>query len=217
MDAPISPETISRMLQGINRYNPENLAVLEKHVDWQVHSGSYDLPANLAVLKLYQFNPAYFQTQSVCQILLKALSTIPSPDFSLCTSLIDQNQQEDPSIGRLLLLHHLIETCKFTHFWQEVNATPDLISGVAGLEEAVRKFICHVVSVSHQNIDIGDLRAILGDLNEHELEVWIERCGWKQKEGGLISVANHEEKVKTKNIVEKVGFEKVQNVMASTC
>lgn len=215
MDAPVSEETIAEMLHGINRYNPENLSMLEKHVDWQVQSGAYDLRANLAVLKLYQFNPAYFQKHTVCQILLKALASIPSPDFSLCTSLIDQTHQEDPSIGRLLLLHHLLETCKFTHFWQEVNATPELIGGVTGLEEAVRKFICHVVSVSHQNIDIEDLRAILGDLNEDELNAWIQRCKWSKGENDLIAVANHGEKVKTKNIVEKVDFEKVQNVMSA--
>lgn len=217
MDPSVSPETISHMLQGINRYNPENLTILEKHVEWQISSGEYDLAANLAVLKLYQFNPTYFQKHIVCDILLKALSSIPSPDFSLCTSLIDQSHQEDPSIGRLLLLHHLIETCKFTHFWQEVNATPELIDGVTGLEEAVRKFICQAVSVSHQNIEVEDLRSILGDLEDDELQMWIERSGWREGRVGLIAVANHEEKVKTKNIVEKVDFQKVQNVMASSC
>lgn len=215
MESPVSSETITEMLHGINRYNPENLSILEKHVDWQVQSGTYDLHANLAVLKLYQFNPSYFQKDTVCQILLKALANIPCPDFSLCTSLIDQSQQEEPSIGRLLLLHQLLETCKFTNFWKEVNATPELIEGVTGLEEAVRKFICHVVSVSHQNINIEDLRAILGDLSEDELQVWIQRCKWSKKDDDLISVANHEENVKTKNIVEKVNFEKVQTLMSS--
>ena len=35
-----------------SRYNPENLAALERYVDIQVRDNAYDLEANLAVLKL---------------------------------------------------------------------------------------------------------------------------------------------------------------------
>lgn len=36
----------------VGRYNPENLSVLEKYVNIQVQENTYDLEANLAVLKL---------------------------------------------------------------------------------------------------------------------------------------------------------------------
>lgn len=217
MESPLSPEAISQMLKGIDRYNPENLSILERYVDWQIKSGSYDLPANLAVLKLYQFNQSYFNLNVVCQILLKGLANLPEPDFSLCTSLIDQTHLEDPNIGRLLLLHNLLETCKFTKFWEELTAPPEITAGVIGFDESVRRFICHAVSVSHQNIDVEDLRELLGYLEEEELNYWIETSKWSRKENGLVAVANHEENIKTKNIVEKVDFDKVQNVMSSTC
>lgn len=35
-----------------HRYNPENLATLERYVETQARENSYDLEANLAVLKL---------------------------------------------------------------------------------------------------------------------------------------------------------------------
>lgn len=34
------------------RYNPENLATLERYVETQAKENAYDLEANLAVLKL---------------------------------------------------------------------------------------------------------------------------------------------------------------------
>ena len=36
-----------------SRYNPENLATLERYVETQAKENAYDLEANLAVLKLW--------------------------------------------------------------------------------------------------------------------------------------------------------------------
>merc|ERR1712080_281453 len=63
---------IGNMLKGIERYNPENIKTLEHYVDLQARERGYDLEANLALLKLYQFNPTYYQTNVVVQILMKA-------------------------------------------------------------------------------------------------------------------------------------------------
>lgn len=71
------------------RYNPENLSALEQYVDAQVAEDTYDLEANLAILKLYQFNPTCFKTEYVVSILLKALANLPHTDFILCKCLID--------------------------------------------------------------------------------------------------------------------------------
>merc|ERR1719419_342846 len=86
---------VGKLLRGIDRYNPENLATLERYVEMQARENSYDLEANLAVLKLYQFNPAYFQTQVTSQVLLKALTNLPHTDFTLCKCMIDQTHQEE--------------------------------------------------------------------------------------------------------------------------
>jgi len=44
---------IAAKLVGMERYNPSNIDILEAFVDTQCASGSYDLDANLALLKLY--------------------------------------------------------------------------------------------------------------------------------------------------------------------
>lgn len=54
----------------------------------QSRENTYDLEANLAVLKLYQFNPEKFNADITCQILLKALTNFPHTDFTLCKCLL---------------------------------------------------------------------------------------------------------------------------------
>jgi translation initiation factor 3 subunit K len=43
---------IESSLQGIDRYNPNNIPVLEEYVQYQINERQYNLDANLALLKL---------------------------------------------------------------------------------------------------------------------------------------------------------------------
>ena len=75
-----------------DRYNPENMSTLENYVRLQALENTYDLEANLALLKLYQFNPGTYKTDIACLILLKALTNLPNTDFVLCKCLLQQEQ-----------------------------------------------------------------------------------------------------------------------------
>merc|ERR1712073_51715 len=103
---------IKSMLQGIERYNPENIKTLEHYVDLQAREKGYDLEANLALLKLYQFNPTYSNLEVVMQILLKSLTNLPHTDFVLCKCLLSQEVLEDPQIIQILYLADLLEMCR---------------------------------------------------------------------------------------------------------
>ena len=46
------PQTIQTMIDGVERYNPENTEVLEEYLASQCKNGEYDLVANLVLLKL---------------------------------------------------------------------------------------------------------------------------------------------------------------------
>ena len=72
-----------------SRYNPENLLQLEHYVEIQSQENAYDLEANLAVLKLYQFNQKY-NIDITSKILLKALTNFPHTDFILCQCLLNE-------------------------------------------------------------------------------------------------------------------------------
>jgi len=67
--------------------------------------------------------------------------------------------------------------------------------------------ICRTVSITFQHIKVDDLRELLGDLEDHELQHWISSNSWTLKENDLVFVTNQEEIVKTRNIVDKVNFE----------
>lgn len=55
----------------------------------QSQENAYDLEANIAVLKLYQFNQQY-NIDITTQILLKALTNLPHTDFALCKCLLSE-------------------------------------------------------------------------------------------------------------------------------
>uniref|UniRef100_A0A8C5GS39 Eukaryotic translation initiation factor 3 subunit K n=1 Tax=Gouania willdenowi TaxID=441366 RepID=A0A8C5GS39_GOUWI len=172
---------VGELLRGIDRYNPENLSTLERYVETQARENAYDLEANLAVLKLYQFNPAYFQTTVTSQILLKALTNLPHTDFTLCKCMIDQTHQEERPIRQILYLGNLLETCHFQSFWTSLEENKELIDGIAGFQDSVRKYT--------------------------QVKVWMNKYGWTENEEGQIFISNQEESVKPKNIVEKIDFE----------
>ncbi|XP_064602393.1 eukaryotic translation initiation factor 3 subunit K-like [Liolophura sinensis] len=206
---------VGALLKGIDRYNPENLATLERYVDLQAKENTYDLEANLAVLKLYQFNPNYYQTTVTGQILLKALTNLPHTDFALCKCLIDHIHQEEEPILRILNLHELLEMCQFKEFWRVINEDPDLTVGIIGFEDSIRKFVCHVVGITYQTISFASLRENLGNIPDFQVNQWITKYGWRVESDKMIFIANQEENIKTKNITEKISFESVAAIMAN--
>ena len=79
----------NRDLFDHSRYNPHNLEKLEEYIGDQMRENFNDLEANLAVLKLYQLDPAQFKPHVCAEILIKALSNMPRADFVLAKCLID--------------------------------------------------------------------------------------------------------------------------------
>lgn len=71
------------------RYNPQHLSTLEHYVEVQSQENMYDLEANLAVLKIYQFHHDYNLDITV-QIMLKAITNFPHSDFVLCKCLLNE-------------------------------------------------------------------------------------------------------------------------------
>jgi len=206
--------SVATLLQGIDRYNPENLATLEKYVAMQAEHNEYDLEANLAVLKLYQFNPTFFQTTVTAQILMKALTNLPHTDFVLCKCLIDPIKLEEEPLVKIVTLADLLEGCQFRQFWETIDNYPDVIMGISGFEDSIRKFVCHVVGITYQTIQKDVLAGLLGGIPDSQVRNWIAKYGWRESPTGLVLVANQEENIKTKNITEKITFESVAGIMA---
>ncbi|KAL4679608.1 hypothetical protein H8959_009258 [Pygathrix nigripes] len=51
---------------------------------------------------------------------------------------------------------------------------------------------------------------------DSQLKVWMSKYGWSADESGQIFICSQEESIKPKNIVEKIDFDSVSSIMASS-
>lgn len=209
-------EEITTKLKGIERYNPDHIDILTEYLDSQCKNNEYDLEANSAILKLYQFNPGLFKSEVVEKILLKALTNLPHPDFILCELLIDSSKLSFGGIQDIVLMHQRLELCQFKTFWTELAAHEDLFSEIVGFKESIRNFVCHVVGITYQNIRSSLLKDLLGLAdNPDEFNEWLKKKDWKSSDEGYVLVCNQEDKIKTINITEKIELEQVANILTT--
>ena len=133
-------------------------------MDEQAAENTYDLDANLAVLKFYQFNPHLMNLEITHTILLKALTNLPHTDFVLCKCLLLPAQMKDDTVKEIIYIADILEQCDFALFWSHVDAKRDLFRNVTGFYDSVRKFVCHVIGTTFQTIEKQYLAKLLGDL-----------------------------------------------------
>uniref|UniRef100_A0A8B9J8H9 Eukaryotic translation initiation factor 3, subunit K n=1 Tax=Astyanax mexicanus TaxID=7994 RepID=A0A8B9J8H9_ASTMX len=175
-----------------------NVGKLLRGIDRNPHNPAYSRTYHLRITSqdaqeqrhvIQDFNPAYFQTSVTAQILLKALTNLPHTDFTLCKCMIDQPHQEERPIRQILYLGNLLETCHFQSFW---------------------------VSHTHVSGAGADITHYRTNLQYTQVKVWMNKYGWTENEEGQIFIFNQEESVKPKNIVEKIDFESVSSIMATS-
>jgi len=192
----ISPSTrtelIENLVSGVDRYNPSNVGILEDYLYHQIRSQEYDCLANLAILKLYQFNPDLYNPDVVINILIKALTASPFPDFNLCISLLDERvpstniDEPDPLPSLLPVLtdlHTLLQQCKFPSFWTTYHSDDletlrdNYTVECVGFEDAIREVVVRAVKAAFTRIGSERLGSYL-DLNGSELKAYVSKLGW---------------------------------------
>jgi len=206
-------EEIAKKLKGIERYNPHSRDMLQEYVQYQIDNRFYDFDANMALLKMYQFDPAHFEPNCVANILLLALTNLPKSDFLLCKYLLDtQKCQTNQRIADTLHYAELLESCRFQDFWEALDTN---VVKIPGFDDRIREFICQTINRTYQTISREELELALGRLPRNDFEALIKSRGWKilADDPNYISIANHEESIKSRNIVEKIKFEHVAPVM----
>ncbi|PAV92019.1 hypothetical protein WR25_22686 [Diploscapter pachys] len=220
-------------IQGVNRYNPENVTELAKCVHAMVAENKYDKDILLTILKLYQLNPDKFDESLVRLVLLKTLMVLPSSDFALAKCLTDTNRLGSQELKRVLDLGAILESCDFSLFWQLMKGTykssgdanekikqpaeiPKMVKSIAGFEEAIRIYACRVIHVTFQNIEKDLLSRLLGGANDAEMAAYAKRFGWESRDNGSVYfIANHEATIRTRNIDEKIQFSNVADILRS--
>nr|VZI06530.1 unnamed protein product [Spirometra erinaceieuropaei] len=206
-------DRIHRLIQGIEGYNPKHLPLLEKHLAWQIKENEYDFEANLAMLRLYQFNPELFNVDAVRLILLKAVANLPYTDITLCKYLIQTDRLMEEPLCKIVELGNLLETCQFHKFWEALEENPEVAGSISDWESSVRSFIAYVIDTTYQRISKSLLMSLLNITSDDDLELVLKAQKWQPcppspedtLEAGdqWIFITNHEASVKSTKIKEK--------------
>ena len=145
----------------------------------------FDFPElySLSFYFRYQFNPDLFNPDVVVNILVKALASVPFPDFNLSVALLDDkassaNMDEPDPLPNLLPyltnLHSLLQQCRFPAFWAlyRSDALEPLRDNytveVVGFEDSIREVAVRAVKATFQNIGSKRLGSYL-DLEGNHL------------------------------------------------
>ncbi|KAI0304836.1 ARM repeat-containing protein [Russula brevipes] len=224
------PGLIESLVSGVDRYNPSNVGILEDYLYHQIRSQEYDCLANLAILKLYQFNPDLNNPDVVVNILVKALASVPFPDFNLSVALLDDrssnaNMDEPDPLPSLLpyltTLHSLLQQCRFPAFWAlyRSDALKSLRDNytveVVGFEDSIREVAVRAVKATFQNIGSKRLGSYL-DLEGSELEEHIANLGWKfDSSTGVVEVPpNPDNQIASTVVQEDIKLQQLTKVIS---
>eukprot|EP00039_Didymoeca_costata_P018276 m.332848 g.332848 ORF g.332848 m.332848 type:complete len:248 (+) comp17016_c0_seq1:93-836(+) len=238
MDGPAGPPTreeIGTLLRSIERYNPGNVDLLIRYLKQTCEDQTYDIEAYLAILKLYQFNPGLFDIETTRTILLKALTSLPSNDFTLCLYLLPQIHHAVPQIEILIMISNELEQCRFEDFWEFLEQDSNVLNAkvrvqrsteendfehqdveIKGFTDSIRSFVAHVINHTYQVVDAELLSKMLGGLKGEELKSFAEKQNWKLDGKGKVFVASQEDIVQSKSIMETLNFQSLIPLMAAS-
>ncbi|MCJ1430566.1 hypothetical protein MMC29_008484 [Sticta canariensis] len=234
------PEHIDIILNGLDRYNPETTTVFQDYVTQQCEDRTYDCYANLALLKLYQFNPHLTRDEPTTNILVKALTVFPSPDFSLCLHLLPPHilspalstSSSLPAAGdaplseavqKLTTLNTLLSQANYKGFWTTLDSDDlyaDLIADVSGFEELMRVRIAVTVGQSCREVERKVLEGWLSLTGSDFERFVLDICSWSIDntvgggKGGVVVVpVNKENEAKGTVVRENVQFDQFARII----
>jgi len=220
-------EIIENLVSGVDRYNPSNIGILEDYLYQQTRSEEYDCLANLAILKLYQFNPTLYNSDVVIHILIKALTSSPFPDFYLCVSLLDERpssanaDEPDPLpsiLPQLQQLYALLQQCRFPAFWTlylsedyRVLREEYTVESVA-FEDSIRKVVVRAVKAAFTRIGVRRLSSYFY-LEGAAFEAFVSKQGWTIENGVVIVPPNPDNQIQSTVVQETITLPQLVKVI----
>jgi translation initiation factor 3 subunit K len=176
-------------ISACNRYNPENLPVLEDYVRDQMLHNNIDRTANLAVLKLYQFNPSSTNLSIVVSVLALSVANLPDPDFNLAQCLLTEEITQDSNVSKLLEIQHMLERCRFKEFWEvlendnveifgadEDSEPQSLLTAFPEFDNRIRRFISTTLANAYQTIPVKLFQELV-NLEGEDFADWVKLIG----------------------------------------
>ncbi|KAJ1960141.1 hypothetical protein IWQ62_004344 [Dispira parvispora] len=208
------PEAIDQLLNSVERYNPDNVEVLEEYLNTQCQHEENDLAANLAILKLYQFNPHLINLAALVRILGKALTNFFEADFNLCLYLLNEGVVQEEVVVKLLELKQAVEESNFGQFWQLLDNPEyrELVADIHNFDGAMRSTISHVVGMAYQTMDLK-LAEQYFHLEGEPLKQWLDQLKWTI-EGSIVQIpANQDNQVEPTVTTESIQFSQLTKII----
>lgn len=221
------PDEIDAILEGLDRYNEESIAVLEKYVQSQANGPANDIVANLALLKLYQFYPRQAKDELILTVLTKALVRFYSADFTsamhlLPPHLLVSEPASDDSLAaqvqRLFKLYGLLDSARYGEFWslfERDESYADAVADVVGFEDDLRLSIARTVKVSCRQVAVPVFRAWV-HLSENRFPEWVASVlKWEIKDDRVLVPVSSETMISSKLTItnENVRFEQLSRII----
>ncbi|OTB03169.1 hypothetical protein M426DRAFT_321963 [Hypoxylon sp. CI-4A] len=217
------PEEITNIISGLERYNPEAVGNLEDYLRHQCENRYTDSNANRTLLKLYQLNPDRVKDEVITNILVKALTCFPSPQFALALHLIPphlivpNSRAELPeAIAKLRELSNQLQGAQYARFWATLDSDDlyaDLTTDIDGFEELIRVRIATLVGHAYRELELPVLEQWLGLEGQAALTFVAETAGWKV-EGSLVRIPpNPENEAKKSEVREDVNVDMFSRVV----
>ncbi|EIN13514.1 ARM repeat-containing protein [Punctularia strigosozonata HHB-11173 SS5] len=230
LSPPTRTEVIENLVSGVDRYNPSNVSILEDYLYHQIRSQEYDCLANLAILKLYQFNPDLYNADVVVNILLKSLSVSPHPDFHLALALLDDRppnanaEEPDPLptlLPQLTQLETFLKQCRFPAFWEyyrsdELEALRENYTvEFVGFEDAIREVVLRAVKAAFKRISSARLSLYL-DLEGADYEAFLSKLGWQHDATtGVVTIpVNPDNQISSTVVQEDIKLPQLTKIIA---
>jgi len=226
------PDLIEELVSGVDRYNPSNVNILEDYLYHQTRTNEYDCLANLAILKLYQFNPDLYNGDIVVNILVKALTATPMPDFNLSLALLSEMRHyetanahaKDPDplpslLPHLVALASLLEQCRFQEFWAlyySADLEPlreNYTVECKGFDSNVREVVIRTVKATFAKISEGRLSNYL-NLSGSELYEFVKQEGWALKDGVVDIPPNSDNQIEATIVRESIQLSQLKKIIA---
>ncbi|XP_037950414.1 eukaryotic translation initiation factor 3 subunit K-like [Teleopsis dalmanni] len=208
-----SAQSITDVLNGIEKYNPANKEFLEQYVKKQASDESYNLEAYLALLQLYKFYPHLVNHDISYTILLKCLTKMPRPDFSIAKALLLPQQMNDLTVRVILDMSEFLESADFPAFWQLAYELPAMFCNIKGFFDAIRRYICYLVDLTFNKINKSTLNLLLGNIEDAEIIEWVRLYNWKQVDD-FVLIENEVSQNKNRVIQENIDMENVIALLA---
>jgi translation initiation factor 3 subunit K len=155
----------------------------------------------------YQLNPDRIKDEAVTNILVKAMTQFPSPQFDLAMHLLAPSLTNPApnapasdladAVVKLRALNAQLEGAQYARFWATLDSDDlyaDLTTDIAGFEEMIRVRIAQFVSQAFREVQVSVLESWLGLDGEAEVKKFvIETCGWKVDDSGVVQIPKNAE------------------------